>query len=93
MNKSKKQFVLFAVLLVILVTVVLAQIFKQQREIIETQSAKISALEVRTALADSRQSDLLRYARDNANLPPPQNGETRVVFLGDSITDNWDNAG
>lgn len=93
MNKSRKPLVLLAVLLVILITVVFAQIFKQQRETIETQAAKISALEVRVSLADSRQGDLLRYARDNANQPPTRDGERRVVFLGDSITDNWDNAG
>jgi lysophospholipase L1-like esterase len=93
MNKSQKPLVLFVVLLAILIAVVLAQIFKQHREIVETQAARIAALEVRVALADSRQGDLLRYARANANLPSMQNGETRVVFLGDSITDNWDNEG
>lgn len=92
MYKSQKPLVLFAVLAAILIAVILAQIFKQQREIVETQAANIAALEVRVKLADSRQGDLLRYARANANLPPPQNGERRVVFLGDSITDNWDNA-
>jgi lysophospholipase L1-like esterase len=93
MNKSQKLFILFAVLLVIFITVVFVQTFKQQRETVETQAARIAALEVRVALADSRQSELLRYARANANLPPPQNGEMRVVFLGDSITDRWDDEG
>ena len=34
---------------------------------------------------------LRRYAADNAALTPPAAGESRVVFLGDSITDAWDN--
>jgi lysophospholipase L1-like esterase len=33
--------------------------------------------------------NLARYRSDNAALPPPAPGETRVVFLGDSITDGW----
>jgi lysophospholipase L1-like esterase len=30
-----------------------------------------------------------RYAALNATLPPPEKGKPRVVFLGDSITQNW----
>jgi lysophospholipase L1-like esterase len=33
--------------------------------------------------------DLKRYREANAKLPPPAPGENRVVFMGDSITDNW----
>jgi lysophospholipase L1-like esterase len=32
---------------------------------------------------------LHRYQADNAALPPPAPGESRVVFYGDSITDGW----
>jgi lysophospholipase L1-like esterase len=32
---------------------------------------------------------LARYRKDNAALAPPAAGESRVVFLGDSITDYW----
>jgi lysophospholipase L1-like esterase len=32
---------------------------------------------------------LNRYRADNAKLSPPAAGESRVVFYGDSITDNW----
>lgn len=32
---------------------------------------------------------LLRYREENARLGPPQSGEDRVVFFGDSITDAW----
>jgi len=35
--------------------------------------------------------NLGRYRDANALLPPPAKGEARVVFMGDSITDNWDN--
>lgn len=30
-----------------------------------------------------------RYRQENAQLPPPAEGENRVVFMGDSITDAW----
>ncbi len=33
--------------------------------------------------------NLGRYAQANLDLAPPKPGEDRVVFLGDSITDNW----
>jgi lysophospholipase L1-like esterase len=36
---------------------------------------------------------LARYAAANAALPRKAAGETRVVFFGDSITDNWSKAG
>jgi lysophospholipase L1-like esterase len=32
---------------------------------------------------------LKRYQADDEALPPPRPGERRVVFYGDSITDNW----
>lgn len=38
-------------------------------------------------------SDLARYATANADLAPPAKGEQRVVFFGDSITDNWSRDG
>jgi lysophospholipase L1-like esterase len=40
-----------------------------------------------TILADW--PDLGRYREANAQLPPPARGEARVVFMGDSITDGW----
>ena len=33
--------------------------------------------------------DLKRYAEENSRLGPPAGQNTRVVFLGDSITDGW----
>jgi lysophospholipase L1-like esterase len=35
--------------------------------------------------------ELARYRDDNAKLPAPAKDESRVVFLGDSITDSWQN--
>ncbi len=37
--------------------------------------------------------NLGRFREANQELPPPAPGQARVVFLGDSITDNWNNAG
>jgi lysophospholipase L1-like esterase len=34
-----------------------------------------------------------RYRDDNGKLTAPAKGEARVVFMGDSITDLWDDAG
>ncbi|MCC6389862.1 MAG: SGNH/GDSL hydrolase family protein [Bryobacterales bacterium] len=33
--------------------------------------------------------NLHRYRADNEKVQPPQKGENRVVFMGDSITDGW----
>ena len=33
--------------------------------------------------------NLARYSEANATVAPPQPGEQRVVFMGDSITDGW----
>jgi lysophospholipase L1-like esterase len=35
--------------------------------------------------------DLHRYKKANAKLSPPAPDENRVIFMGNSITDNWDN--
>jgi hypothetical protein len=34
--------------------------------------------------------NLKRYKKANATLQPPPAGQTRVVFMGNSITDLWD---
>src|SRR5690242_19627091 len=34
--------------------------------------------------------DLARYHDDNLKITPPAKNEQRVVFMGDSITDSWD---
>ena len=38
-------------------------------------------------------AELNRYKNANAQLSPPKEGEIRVVFIGDSITDLWDDEG
>jgi lysophospholipase L1-like esterase len=35
--------------------------------------------------------NLARYDKDNKAVTPPAKNEQRVVFMGDSITDSWDN--
>src|SRR5262245_40570788 len=32
---------------------------------------------------------LNRYGSENSEIPPPAPGETRVVFFGDQVTENW----
>ena len=54
------------------------------------------ALKKRLATAETKLQDwaqLNRYAEANRQLAPAQKNENRVVFMGDSITDIWDNDG
>ena len=61
------------------------------------QPPSASCPEMATALTALLRSDirlrdwpnLARYRDANRALPPPPNGEARVVFMGDSITDAW----
>ena len=51
--------------------------------------------EIKTWLdrAEARLKDwpaLARYGEDNKKISPPAKNEQRVVFMGDSITDSWD---
>jgi len=65
----------------------------------ETPAAKapcncndLEAAQTRLARMDSILKDwpnLARYREANAKLPPPAKDESRVVFMGDSITDVW----
>jgi lysophospholipase L1-like esterase/mannose-6-phosphate isomerase-like protein (cupin superfamily) len=51
-------------------------------------------IKTRLDRAENRLSDwpaLSRYRADNEKVIPPAKNETRVVFMGDSITDSWDN--
>lgn len=51
-------------------------------------------LKTRLDRAEARLSDwpaLKRYREDNQKIAPPAKNEQRVVFMGDSITDSWDN--
>jgi lysophospholipase L1-like esterase len=53
----------------------------------------VGYLWMQTSVAEDAPGDdwpyLLRYRAENEALPPVRSGEQRVVFLGDSITDNW----
>jgi lysophospholipase L1-like esterase len=58
-----------------------------------TQAAPNLA-QLRTQLAKDEKilqdwANLGRYRNDNAQLPIPEAGQNRVVFMGDSITDAW----
>jgi len=59
------------------------------------QSAVDPCAETKTQLtrAENRLKDwpaMARYRDENAKLTPPGKDELRVVFMGDSITDSWD---
>jgi len=58
--------------------------------------ADVVALQKALDSANARLADwpnLGRYREANLELPPPSPDKPRVVFLGDSITDNWNNPG
>jgi lysophospholipase L1-like esterase len=51
-------------------------------------------LKTRLDRAETKLNDwpaLARYSEDNKKVTPPAKNEQRVVFMGDSITDSWDN--
>jgi lysophospholipase L1-like esterase len=60
------------------------------------QEPPLECTELKTRLdrAETRLKDwpaLARYAEDNKKVAAPAKNEQRVVFMGDSITDSWDN--
>jgi len=61
------------------------------REAMDRMDASLQALlEYKDEQARTPDRDnLKRYAEDNARLGPPSSKTSRVVFLGDSITDGW----
>lgn len=55
-------------------------------------AASLAELEQRFEIQRKMLADwagLVRYGSENAELPKPKAGETRVVFLGDEITERW----
>src|SRR5258705_5718000 len=57
-------------------------------------STDCAAVKAQAERAETRLKDwpaLARYHDENAKVLSPAKGEKRVVFLGDSITDGWDN--
>lgn len=90
MNKLK---ILFSVSFVLLFSI---STFAQQPSATPDCATELQTVKTRLTNAENRLSDwaqLKRYAEANTKIQPPQKGETRVVFLGDSITDNWSRDG
>lgn len=59
----------------------------------QTPSPDCDELKTRLDRAQTRLNDwsaLARYREDNKKTPAPSKNEQRVVFMGDSITDSWD---
>jgi len=52
----------------------------------------VSPVLAQTAADDCKNDwpNLARYNEDNKKITPPARNEQRVVFMGDSITDSWD---
>src|SRR6266550_3686005 len=79
------------VVLLLLATSALAQSPSPSPTPLSTDCAEIKA---QTTRAEARLKDwpaLARYHDENAKVIPPARKEKRVVFMGDSITDSWDN--
>jgi len=58
-----------------------------------TPTPDCAELKTRLERAETRLNDwpaLARYREDNLKTAPPAKNEQRVVFMGDSITDSWD---
>ena len=58
-----------------------------------TPAPDCTELKTRLERAETKLNDwpeLARYGEDNKKLAPPAKNEQRVVFMGDSITDSWD---
>ena len=73
-----------------------AQTSTQSSSPTATDCAELPALRERLSRAEARLNDwpqLARYRDANLKAPAPTKNETRVVFLGDSITDQWDDEG
>jgi len=64
-------------------------VFAQQTDSCEEDKKQLAAAQKRL----SDWPELGHYREANLSLAPPASGEARVVFMGDSITDLWDNDG
>lgn len=51
----------------------------------------LSVVQAQNADCKNDWPNLARYDKDNQAVAPPGKNEQRVVFMGDSITDSWDN--
>ena len=50
----------------------------------------LSAVQAQNTDCKNDWPNLARYDKDNKSVAPPAKNEQRVVFMGDSITDSWD---
>ena len=50
----------------------------------------LSAVQAQVTDCKNDWPNLARYDKDNKSIAPPAKNEQRVVFMGDSITDSWD---
>src|SRR5260221_14239557 len=86
--KSAKTMILSACLLLLFVSMpIIAQ---------QSGSDDIAALRGKLAQDEKQLADwpqLSRFGDANAKVIPPSAGERRIVFMGDSITDSWDDGG
>jgi len=65
--------------------------FRELRESVERAEAHFIALLAlkERQLGSPDRDQLERYREDNLKVGPPRQGQPRVVFFGDSITDGW----
>lgn len=77
--------------------VILLMMVLPVRTVLAQETGKLDSVQVQKILKEyeawSRMKNdwpnLARYREANAKLPPPAEGEKRVVFMGNSITDAW----
>lgn len=81
--------IVFFMLLVMLLVGNLMPVAAQSDE--DCNKLQEQMLKAQTKLNDW--AELNRYSEANLKLLPPKKGENRVVFIGDSITDLWDEKG
>lgn len=77
--------------LIIGVFFLIAAVVSASAQVAGCDDAKAKLNDIQNRLKDWPQ--LQRYKEENAKLAPLRNGEERVVFIGDSITDLWDDTG
>src|SRR4051812_35429465 len=88
MNKAKQ--IILTLLLIALCALLSFQVGRRLER--ASCDPQISTFSSQLAQAQNRLQDwpgLNRYREANAALQPPQPDERRVVFVGDSLTDNW----
>lgn len=76
--------------------IILLALFAASLPVFAQQNAACDEVQKKLARAETQLNDwaqLGRFAEANANITLPKSGEQRVVFIGDSITDSWDDGG